>query len=116
LNRSHKFHSKLSPVFVALVSVCFSMTIGVLWEFIEFGADTMFKYDMQKDRLVNNISSVYLDYDKKDDPVILKNIEKTVIFSYDKSGNLVQTVIDGGYLDIGIIDTMKDLIVNFIVL
>ena len=49
LNNSEKFHIKLSPVFVALVAFCFSMTIGVLWEFFEFGADQIFKYDMQKD-------------------------------------------------------------------
>lgn len=114
LNRSHKFHAKLSSVFVALVSFCFSMTIGVLWEFFEFGVDNILKYDMQKDRLVHNISTVYLDYEEKDNPVILKNIDKTVIYSYDKEGNIIETVIEDGYLDIGLNDTMKDLGVNFI--
>lgn len=114
LNRSHKFHAKLSPVFVALVSFCFSMTIGVLWEFFEFGVDNVLKYDMQKDRVISNISTVYLDYDRHDDTVILKNIENTKIYSYDKDGNITETVIEGGYLDIGLNDTMKDLAVNFI--
>lgn len=44
--------------------------------------------------------------------ILLKNIGSTVI--YDNDGNILQ-VIDGGYLDIGINDTIKDLIVNFIV-
>lgn len=34
LNRSQKFHTKMKPIFVALVAFCFSMTIGVLWEFL----------------------------------------------------------------------------------
>ena len=37
---------KLSPVFVALVAFCFSMTIGVMWEFFEYSVDkfTRFRY------------------------------------------------------------------------
>lgn len=114
LNRSHKFHMKLTPVFVALVSFSFSMTIGVLWEFFEFGADTIFKSDMQKDRIITEISTVVLEPEGKNKPVIVDNIDKTVIYSHDENGNVIETEIAGGYLDIGIIDTMKDLIVNFI--
>lgn len=114
LNRSHKFHAKLSPFFVALVSFCFSMTIGVLWEFFEFGADTILKYDMQKDRIASSISTVYLEPEGKNKPVIINDIEKTVIYSYDDSGDIIETTIEGGYLDIGLVDTMKDLIVNFV--
>lgn len=113
LNNSEKFHIKLSPVFVALVAFCFSMTIGVLWEFFEFGADQIFKYDMQKDRIVQTISTVELEPEGKNKPVVIKDIEKTVIYS-NEDGQTKEIVIDGGYLDIGIIDTMKDLIVNFI--
>ena len=36
LNRKEVFHTKLSPIFVALVAFCCSMTVGVLWEFFEF--------------------------------------------------------------------------------
>ena len=39
-NRSEKFSVKLSPLFLAIVAFCFSMTVGVLWEFFEFGMDT----------------------------------------------------------------------------
>ena len=113
LNNSEKFHIKLSPVFVALVAFCFSMTIGVLWEFFEFGADYIFKYDMQKDRIVQTISTVTLEPEGKNKPIIVEDINKTIIYS-TKEGQNVETVINGGYLDIGIIDTMKDLLVNFI--
>ena len=113
LNNSERFHIKLSPVFVSLVAFCFSMTIGVLWEFFEFGADQIFKYDMQKDRIVQTISTVELEPDGKNKPVVVDDIFKTVIYS-NKDGQTEETVITGGYLDIGIIDTMKDLIVNFV--
>lgn len=110
LNENSKKIS-LSPFFVAIVAFCFSMTIGVLWEFFEYGADTLLKYDMQKDRVVSTISTVMLDPEKDNNPVIVKNIDHTIL--YDSDGNQL-AVIEGGYLDIGIIDTMKDLLVNFI--
>ena len=113
LNNSEKFHIKLSPVFVSLVAFCFSMTIGVLWEFFEFGADQLLKYDMQKDRIIQTISTVELEPEGKNKPVVVDNIYQTVIYS-DNQGEITETIISGGYLDIGIIDTMKDLIVNFI--
>ena len=114
LNNSERFHIKLSPIFVSLVAFCFSMTIGVLWEFFEFGADTLLKYDMQKDEIVQSISTVTLEPDGKNKPVVVKNIDKTIIYSTNENGETVETVIDGGYLDIGLRDTMQDLIVNFI--
>ena len=58
LNRSPRFHLKMSPLFVALVAFCFSMTIGILWEFFEYGSDVFFKTDMQKDRITSSIASV----------------------------------------------------------
>ena len=104
---------KLSPFFLALVSFCFSMTIGVLWEFFEFAADNSFlNTDMQKDRIVEKIQSVKINPEGKNTPVIIDNIEYTIIYS--KEGNkIVENKIDG-YLEIGLIDTMKDLVVNFI--
>lgn len=114
LNRSDKFHIQLAPLFVALVAFCFSMTIGVLWEFFEYGADTFLKTDMQKDRIVQEISTVTLHPEGKNEPVVIEGIQDTVIQYIDKNGNPTEAIIDGGYLDIGINDTMKDLLVNFI--
>ena len=48
LNRSERTVFNLSPLFTAIVAFCFSMTIGVVWEFFEFGMDTLIGYDMQK--------------------------------------------------------------------
>ncbi|MBQ9279928.1 MAG: hypothetical protein IJ215_02630 [Clostridia bacterium] len=110
LNNNVKNFS-LSPVFVAIVAFCFSMTIGVLWEFFEFTADNVARTDMQKDRIVNIISTVELDPEKNNNAIVIKDIAYTVL--YDEEGNIL-TTIDGGYLDIGIIDTMKDLFVNLL--
>lgn len=111
LNRTERFHIKMAPAFVALVAFCFSMTIGVAWEFFEFAADRYLSLDMQKDRVVQKISSTLLNEENKNEPVIINNINKTEIYS---NNNQEVTTIEGGYLDIGINDTMKDLIVNFI--
>lgn len=110
LNKNSK-DINLSPFYLCLVAFCFSMTIGILWEFFEYGGDKLMKFDMQKDTLITNISSVYLNLDNENKPVVVDNIGKTEIF--DKDGKLLY-FIDGGYLDIGLNDTMKDLFVNFI--
>lgn len=102
---------KLSPLYVAIVAFCFSMAIGVCWEFFEYSADKVFLLDMQKDSIVSTVSTVTLDPEQKNKTVVIKNIDKTIM--YDSDGNAL-AVIDGGYLDIGINDTMKDLFVNLI--
>lgn len=106
LNRSDRFQIKLSPFFVALVSFCFSMTVGVLWEFFEFAMDVFFRTDMQKDSILHVISSVALHPDGKNTPVILGGITDVAVNG--------ESLGLGGYLDIGLYDTMKDLVVNFI--
>ena len=114
LNRSERFHLQLSPIFVAMIAFCFSMTIGILWEFYEYSYDVLSKHDMQKDEIVTTIASVSLDETKSNKPVVLENVDKTVIYSKDKDGKMVETTISGGYLDIGLRDTMEDLFVNFL--
>ena len=114
LNQKEFVYVTLAPIFVALVAFSFSMTIGVLWEFFEYGMDTVFLKDMQKDKIVKTISTVNLQPSGRNIPVIVDGIEKTIIETKDKDGNIKNVEIDGGYLDIGLHDTMKDLIVNFI--
>lgn len=103
LNRSRKFKVRLSPAFVALVAFCFSMTVGVVWEFFEYGMDLFFHTDMQKDTWINTIYSVSLNPEGR-------NVAQQVIVD--------SVVVNGeawpGYLDIGLHDTMKDLLVNFV--
>lgn len=106
LNRNEKFTFRLSPVFVSIVAFCFSMTIGVVWEFFEFSMDHFFGLDMQKDTIVHSISSVMLDPTGGNHPEVIRGISEVVV----NGTNLGL----GGYLDIGLIDTMKDLMVNFV--
>ncbi len=113
LNQSPKLHFNMSPAFVAVVAFCFSMTIGVVWEFFEFSMDSFMLTDMQKDTVVSTISTVELNEKRENVPVVIKNIEKTVVTG-EINGEKTETVIENGYLDIGIADTMKDLIVNCI--
>ena len=106
LNRSEKIIFHLSPLFTAIVAFCFSMTIGVLWEFFEFGMDMAFGLDMQKDTIIHAIHSVTLDPAGKNIPYAIQGITQTAVNGVDMG--------IGGYLDIGLIDTMQDLLVNFI--
>ena len=110
-NRDERFTFKLSPLFLAVVAFCFSMTIGVLWEFFEFSADHFFATDMQKDTIVRQINTVELDETRTNKVVKIKNIDDVIIVNSDGTEESLGL---GGYLDIGIIDTMKDLFVNFI--
>ena len=103
LNDDDRITFHLSPAFLALVAFCFSMTIGVLWEFFEFGMDFFLGTDMQKDTWINTIYSVSLNPEGR-------NVAQHVAVD--------SVVVNGetwpGYLDIGLHDTMKDLLVNFV--
>lgn len=92
LNKSSK-NIKLSPLYVAIVAFCFSMTIGVLWEFFEYGMDRYLRLDTQKDRIVNVISTVKLNPNNDNKAVIIDNIKETHIITDDD-----EIVIEGGYL------------------
>jgi len=111
LNRTEKFSLSLSPVFMSIVAFCFSMTIGVLWEFFECGMDQLMMLDMQKDTVVHSISSVMLDPSGRNNRVLIENIVDTIVVTAD--GQQISLGL-GGYLDVGILDTMKDLFVNFV--
>lgn len=106
LNRNEKVKVQLSPLFMAVVAFCFSMTIGVMWEFWECGMDLFLGMDMQKDTIVHSISTVMLEPTGGNRVVHIDNIKNTAV-------NGMELGL-GGYLDIGLIDTMKDLFVNFI--
>ncbi len=106
LNREKRNIFTLSPLYMSIVAFCFSMTIGVMWEFFEFGIDTFFHMDMQKDTIIHNISTVMLDPAGGTQVYRIQGINEVII-----NGEPLGL---GGYLDIGLIDTMEDLLVNFI--
>lgn len=106
LNKDNRISLSLSPLYMAIAAFCFSMTIGVLWEFIEFSADRLFLLDMQKDTVITTISSVTLDATNSNTPIVIRSINDVAVNG--------QSLGLGGYLDIGLYDTMEDLFVNFI--
>lgn len=106
LNREERFSMKLAPIYLAVVAFCFSMTIGVIWEFFEFAADRLIGLDMQKDTVVHSFSSVMLDPTNSNIAIRVKDITDVAVNG--------ESLGLGGYLDIGLYDTMEDLFVNFI--
>ena len=113
INRNEKLKFKISPVYLAIVAFCFSMTIGVLWEFFEYGADVFLKTDMQKDAIVRTVSSTALNTDKENVAIVIEDIKDAVIITEAGEYRMSDCGING-YLDPGLDDTMKDMIVNFI--
>lgn len=107
-NRSRRAVFHLSPFYLALVACCFSLSIGVLWEFLEFGIDMLAHSDMQKDTLIAVVSSGKFS-DSGQTSVTLNNITQTVITTTNGESYTLD-----GYLDIGLLDTMKDLLVDFV--
>ena len=111
LNRSDRFSFKLSPHYLAIVAFCFSMTVGVMWEFFEYSGDLFLGLDMQKDTIVDTLRTVELDPTRSNKVVAVKDIQEVILVHRDGTQ---ETLGLGGYLDVGLHDTMKDLIVNFI--
>ena len=110
LNRHERVSLSMSPLFMAIVAFCFSMTVGVLWEFFECAMDQIFQQDMQKDTVVHAISSVMLDPTGSQRAQAIRGITDVIVVA---GGEEISLGL-GGYLDIGLLDTMEDLLVNFI--
>ena len=111
LNRSSSERFTLSPLYMAIVAFCFSMTVGVIWEFFECTMDQLFFLDMQKDTVVSAIGSIMLDAPGGNHPVVIKDITDVIVVQADGTRTALGL---GGYLDIGLLDTMEDLFVNFV--
>ena len=100
-NKSGKF-------FALLFAFCFSVTLGTAWECIEFSFDMALRTDAQKDAHIRNISTITMQRDGGNQPVRVDDIINTNINL--ASGETI--TVDEGYLDIGLMDTMKDTFVN----
>lgn len=111
LNENKKISLSLSPFYIAVMAFCFSMTIGVLWEFFEWAMDSWFNLDMQKDTVMTAINTVKLDPGGHNVAYHVGDIADTILVLAD--GTQISMGL-GGYLDIGLADTMKDMFVNFI--
>jgi len=100
-----KFASGKDPLaLILLFGFCFSVAAAGIWEFIEFGADTLFGMDMQDDTVIFSLRSYLL------------GTEAGVMGSIDDISSVAVNgaplLPDGGYIDIGIIDTMMDMLLG----
>ncbi len=111
LNEDKRTSMHLSPFYMAVTAFCFSMTIGVLWEFFEWGMDNLAGLDMQKDTVLTGFNTVMLDPQGRNVAYHVRNVTDTILVFADGS---TMSMGLGGYLDIGLMDTMKDLLVNLI--
>lgn len=111
LNGDKHTSMHLSPFYMAVTAFCFSMTIGVLWEFFEWGMDNLAGLDMQKDTVLTGFNTVMLDPQGRNVAYHVRNVTDTILVFADGS---TMSMGLGGYLDIGLMDTMKDLLVNLI--
>lgn len=111
LNKDKRVSMSLSPFYMAITAFCFSMTIGVLWEFFEWAMDSWFGLDMQKDTIITAFNTVNLDPGGHNIPFHVRDVADAVIVYADGAK---QSIGLGGYLDIGLLDTMMDLFVNFV--
>lgn len=88
-----------SRVLKCVFALGFSLSIGVLWEIYEYALDVLLHLDMQNDTLITDLSSYALG---EETGVIgsIRDIDSVVV-----NGQTLP-----GYIDIGLIDTMNDLI------
>ena len=107
LNDNDKLTFDLSPFFLAMVAFCFSMTIGVLWEFFEFGMDWFFHIGYA----AGHGGKRHLLRQSGSHPQQQGRGRTGAFTTWSSMGRALGM---GGYLDIGLIDTMKDLLVNFV--
>ena len=95
--------NKELPAVRIIFALCFSMAIAVLWEFCEFGADTFLGMDMQDDTVVYGLTS-YLLGDAVGITGSITDIQSVVV-----NGTPLPV---GGYIDIGLIDSMLDMLLE----
>ena len=98
LNRNRE----TSYLFAALFGVLLSISIAVVWEMFEYSSDVFLHSDMQADTVIDSIFT---------------KINRTDGLA-DAYQDITETVVNGqslrinGYLDIGLIDTMHDMIIE----
>ncbi|MBR5712894.1 MAG: hypothetical protein IKX54_04790 [Lachnospiraceae bacterium] len=85
----------------ALFAFCFSIMISSVWEIAEYGGDVLFGWDTQNDTYVSEINS-YLLGDEPGEKVTISTVVEVEING--------RKLPESGYLDIGLNDTMLDLI------
>lgn len=94
---------KKTLLMTALFALSFSVAISAVWEFAEFGADRFLGMDMQSDRVIHSIRSYFFGASSGETGTIDQ------IHSVAIDG---RTLPINGYLDIGLTDTMLDMLLE----
>ena len=95
-------NNKTSYIFAAVFGVLLSIAVAVVWEMFEYSSDVFLSSDMQADTVID---------------VINTKINRTDGLRDTYTG-ITETTVNGvslginGYLDIGLIDTMHDMILE----
>lgn len=87
----------------ALFALSFSIAISAVWEFAEFGADQFLGMDMQSDRVIHSIRSYFIGASAGETGTI-EQIRSVAVDG--------RTLPVNGYLDIGLTDTMLDMLLE----
>lgn len=95
----------VSPAFKVMFAISFALGLSVLWEFFEYSCDHLIGSDMQKDTIITTIRSYFLGT-KIGEIGTIESITKITINGEEMPFN--------GYLDIGLIDTLTDLLMALI--
>ena len=96
---------EVSKVFSIIFVISFAIGLSVLWEFFEYSCDHLIGSDMQKDTLITTIRTYFLG-DEIGKIGVIENIKTITI-----NGEVMPFE---GYLDIGLIDTLLDLLMALI--
>ncbi len=96
---------KNSVAFCAVFALAFSIAVAAVWEFIEYGTDSLFGTDMQKDTLLAEVRPSYLLGEFFNLPV-----DEMAILG--KTTTVINGVTVQGYVDLGLIDTMSDMLIE----
>lgn len=93
-----RFKININSITCIIFIFSFAMMIAALWEITEFSIDRLLDKDMQKDTVINEINSMLLSDDGES--IVKKKISSMNIGEYTTYG----------YIDIGLYDTMEDMI------
>ncbi|MBQ9714365.1 MAG: hypothetical protein IJV83_03480 [Clostridia bacterium] len=109
------FHKNAKPSVAlgALMGFVFSLAVAGVWEFIEFGMDSIFDTDMQKDTwLTSTRPSYFLGKIIGLPDGALASAGNTTITTIVTDANGITIYEKMGYLDIGLIDSMHDMLIE----
>ncbi len=98
-NQSNAFYVYLIAGFLI------SISIAALWEMFEYMGTFFMGLDMQEDQVINSFNSYYFS-GSHSEVFTVDNITKTIIYY----GNNEYLIVDG-YLDIGLYDTLNDILI-----